>query len=277
MPPPTTRRPQGAAAAKPPRDAPGPDASPRYTVDQLAAAVGLPSRTIRFYQFEGVLPRPVRRGRVAFYDDSHVERLRLVAELQARGLSLRGVRHVLHHDSDDARLLRGSLGLRESLEKPWSDDRPRTVRHDELEDLVGDRPPGTIGSLVDFGVVQPAHTGPTPSYRIPSPGMLRVTLALGASGVDAETAAGAGNILRRRLGTAARELVDYFSKRAGRGFGRSSSPDEIGAALDALRPLAGEAARLIFARQIERALRERSESSESPASSRGRRPKGRGK
>jgi hypothetical protein len=84
-----------------------------------------------------------------------------------------------------------------------------------------------------------------------------VTLAVQASGVDIETAVRAGAILRRRLGTAARELVDYFSERAGRGFGRSRAPDEIGAALDALRPLAGEAARLLFARQIERSLRER--------------------
>jgi DNA-binding transcriptional MerR regulator len=244
---------------------------PRYTVDQLAAAAGVPSRTIRFYQFKGVLPRPARRGRSALYDDSHVERLRLIGELQSRGLSLRAVRHVLHHDSDDARLLRGSLGLGASLEKPWSDDRPRTVGRDELEALVAGRPRGTIESLVEFGVVEPVETDEgAPAYRIPSPGLLRVTLALQASGIDVETAAGAGGVLGRRLGDAARELVDYFWKRAGRGFGRDGSAAEIGAALDALRPLAGDTARLIFARQIERALRERAGSA-APRASRPRR------
>jgi DNA-binding transcriptional MerR regulator len=232
---------------------PGPERR-RYTVDDLAAAAGVPSRTIRFYQSEGVLPPPSRHGRVAVYDDRHVERLRLIGQLQERGLSLRGVRHLLRRDSEDARLLTRCLGL----EEPWSDDRPRTVGHDELEAILGERPPGTIAALVDAGVVARIPTGPPPAYGIASPGLLRVTLALHASGVDIETAVGAGAILRRRLGTAARELVDYFAKRTGRGFGRSTAPVEIGAALAALRPLAGEAARLIFARQIERAIRERS-------------------
>jgi len=110
-------------------------------VDEVAFATGVPSRTIRFYQFKGVLPRPARRGRVALYDDRHIERLRLIGELQDRGLSLRAVRHLLREDSQDARLLSGCLGLGDSLEKPWSNDRPRTVGQDELEELVGRRPP----------------------------------------------------------------------------------------------------------------------------------------
>jgi DNA-binding transcriptional MerR regulator len=212
---------------------------------------------------------------VALYDDRHIERLRLIGELQDRGLSLRAVRHLLRQDPEDARLLRGCLSPGESLDKPWSDDRPRTVRQDELEELVGERPPGTIASLVQFGVVEREETGKLPSYRIPSPGLLKVTLALQGSGIDVETAVHAGEIIRRRLGTAAREVVDYFSKRAGRGFGRSPAPDEIGTALDALRPLAGEVARLMFTRQIERALRERGRSTRRRVSSRRRRPNSR--
>jgi DNA-binding transcriptional MerR regulator len=271
---PDARRPDTAVSdAVPPGDA----GARAYTLDELAFTAGVPSRTIRFYQFEGVVPRPARRGRVALYDDRHLERLRLIGELQDRGLSLRAVRHLLRQDSEDVRLLRGCLGLGPRLDKPWSDDRPRTVDHGELDALVGERPPGTIAALVRFGVVERDATGP-PSYRIPSPGLLKVTLALYESGVDVETAVRAGDILRRRLGKAARELVDYFSKQAGRGFGRSTAPDEIGAALDALRPLAGEAVRLIFARQIERALRERTRSSEPRVSSRRRqRRRGRGR
>lgn len=251
-----------------------PEAGERwYTVDELALATRLPSRTIRFYQSKRVLPRPTRRGRVALYDERHVERLHLIGKLKDRGLSLRAVRHLLRQDSEDARLLSGCLGLG----KPWSDDRSRTVDHDELEDLVGDRTPGTIASLLEFGVVEhEERTGPAPSYRIPSPGLLKVTLALQGSSIDIETAVRAGDILRRRLRKAADELVEYFSKRAGRGFGRSAAPDEVGAALDALRPLAGEAARLIFARQIERALRERGRSN-GRLSPRRRLRKGRGR
>jgi DNA-binding transcriptional MerR regulator len=244
-----------------------------YTVDELAFATGVSSRTIRFYQFKGVLPGPARRGRVACYDHRHIERLHLIGELKDRGLSLRAVRHLLRHDSEDARLLSGCLGLGENLDKPWSDDRPRTVGQNELGELVGGRPPGTVASLVQFGIIAREQTGPAPSYRVSSPGLLRVTLALQESGIDIETAVHAGDILRRRLGKAAHDLVDYFSKRAGRGFGRSTAREDIGAALNALRPLAGEAARLIFARQIERAIRERSGASGARVSPRRRRLK----
>lgn len=241
---------------------PAPDGEPpRYTVDELAAATGVPSRTIRFYQHQRVLPRPARRGRVALYDEGHAERLRLIGTLQARGLSLRAVRHVLGQASEDARQLGSCFGLGARLDEPWSADRPHVMPREELEALVGDRPPGTIAALLRLGVVARESTGPNAAYRIPSPALLRVTLALQESGVGIETAVRAGDILRRRLRPAARELVTYFSKHAGRGFGRSTAPDEIGAALDALRPLGLEAVRVIFARQIERALRERRQTS----------------
>ena len=35
----------------------------------------VPSRTIRYYQSKGALPKPTIRGRVAFYGPGHVERL----------------------------------------------------------------------------------------------------------------------------------------------------------------------------------------------------------
>ena len=62
-----------------------------YTIDELAAATRVPSRTIRFYQQAGALPKPQIRGRVAFYGDEHVERLKLVADLQDRGLRMKAI------------------------------------------------------------------------------------------------------------------------------------------------------------------------------------------
>src|SRR6266540_4593263 len=66
-----------------------------YTIDELAAAAGLPSRTVRHYQSEGVLPSPRREGRVAVYAASHLERLQLIGRLQDRGLRLDAIRDVL--------------------------------------------------------------------------------------------------------------------------------------------------------------------------------------
>ncbi|MGZ6353720.1 MAG: MerR family transcriptional regulator, partial [Ktedonobacteraceae bacterium] len=38
-----------------------------HTIDELAHLSGMPSRTIRFYNTEGMLPPPTMRGRVAYY------------------------------------------------------------------------------------------------------------------------------------------------------------------------------------------------------------------
>jgi DNA-binding transcriptional MerR regulator len=128
---------------------------------QLASVTGVPARTIRFTS-SGVLPQPARRGRVALYDDRHIERLGLIGELQDRGLRLRAVRHLLRQDSEEARLLSGCLGLGGGLDKPWSDDRPRMVRQDELEEPRNRRRDDRL--LVRFGVVERGD-GPVSSYR----------------------------------------------------------------------------------------------------------------
>src|SRR3954454_22701178 len=88
-----------------------PTPSAEYTIDQLAAKTGVPSRTIRFYQAKGVLPPPIRRGRVAFYDDTHAERLRVVSELQDKGLRLRAIRELILTPEADSDSIQQWLGL----------------------------------------------------------------------------------------------------------------------------------------------------------------------
>ncbi len=51
-------------------------------IDDLAQRSGVPSRTIRFYNTQGLLPAPIMRGRVAFYEQEHVTVLRIIRELK---------------------------------------------------------------------------------------------------------------------------------------------------------------------------------------------------
>jgi len=60
----------------------------RYRVDELAARCGVSVDTLRYYQAKGLLDRPAREGRVAWYDDRHVERLERIRDLKARGFTL---------------------------------------------------------------------------------------------------------------------------------------------------------------------------------------------
>ncbi len=66
-----------------------------HTIDEIATVARVPSRTIRFYQARGALMPPEIRGRLAYYGEKHVERLRLIAQLQDRGLSINAIRDLL--------------------------------------------------------------------------------------------------------------------------------------------------------------------------------------
>lgn len=235
----------------------------RFTIDELAAATGVPSRTIRFYQSKGALQAPERRGRVAYYGPGHVERLRLIADLQDRGLRLDAIRDVIKSVEQGADSLGEWLGLGDQLQAPWTDERPLVLSATELEARArehgltrdGHPRPGLLADLERLSLVERSTDSRPPTFMVSSPGLLDVSLQLEAAGIDLATADAAAAILRHRLEQAAKELVEHFSSRAGRGFGRLGEPSDIAESLDALRPLGAEAVQLIFGQEMERALR----------------------
>lgn len=62
-----------------------------WSIDELAVLVGLPTRTIRDYRTQGLIPPPRMEGRVGRYDTTHRSRLELIVRLQARGYSLAAI------------------------------------------------------------------------------------------------------------------------------------------------------------------------------------------
>lgn len=231
------------------------DAPTEYTIDELASLTHVPSRTIRFYQSKGTLPKPHIRGRVAFYGPEHVERLKLIGTLQDRGLRIKAIKDLLTRADRGELAINEWLGLEDQLQEPWANDRPRVLGEAELQELVGGRP-GVVAELVRQKLVERRGDG----YVIPSPSLFQVALRLDAAGIDFETAIGASDILRKHLRRATSDLTEHFAKRIGKGFGRDVTAADITGAYKALRPLGQEAVRVIFAREMERALRKLVES-----------------
>jgi DNA-binding transcriptional MerR regulator len=64
-------------------------------VTELGQRTGLSVDTIRYYQSQGLLHAPARRGRNAVYDDGHLDRLRRIRAMSDRGFSLKAVRALL--------------------------------------------------------------------------------------------------------------------------------------------------------------------------------------
>ncbi|WP_067694136.1 MerR family transcriptional regulator [Nocardia jejuensis] len=70
-------------------------ADTEFTIDALAARVGLPTSTVRMYQSKGLLHAPRRVGRTARYDGTHLQCLELVQRLQDRGFTLASIAELL--------------------------------------------------------------------------------------------------------------------------------------------------------------------------------------
>ncbi len=72
----------------------------RYRVEELAARCRVSVDTVRYYQARGLLPRPARQGRLAWYDDEHVAVLERVRDLKGRGFTLTMIARVLAGELD---------------------------------------------------------------------------------------------------------------------------------------------------------------------------------
>ena len=216
-----------------------------YTIDELAALTGVPSRTIRFYQSKCALPPPVRRGRKAYYGSAHVERLQLIARLQDRGLQIRAIRNLLEQLDAGKTSMEDWFGFEAELRSPWSEDVPELFSETQIQARLQGRPPGLLAALLKVGMVEREAN----QYLVRSPALLNMTLTLERNGIDVETAHEAAAILQAHLAKAARELSAYFHERLS-----DRLPDTSNELLATLKPIALETASIVFGREIQLAL-----------------------
>jgi len=118
-----------------------------YRVEEIAARAGVRVDTIRFYQFRDLLPRPRRQGRIALYDDGHLEHLRRIRELVDQGFTLAQIKRLLERESEAE-----DRPLLEALVEEHVGE--RTFSRAELAAEVG-IPEELIGAAEASGLVQP--------------------------------------------------------------------------------------------------------------------------
>jgi DNA-binding transcriptional MerR regulator len=227
------------------------------SVRELAEQTGVSVRTIRYYQAEGLLEAPVRRGRAVRYHDAHRLRLLAITRLQERGLRLAAIREILRDGDagDDDEALAGWTGLGDSLARPWSDDRPILLGEDELAERLAGLPADTCAGLLRAGVVE-KRTDTTPVvFLVPSPGLLQVATASIRLGVPVEAGARIQRFLQERVRATAVDLVDLFTDEVSLGHLSAEGPAALADLLDQLRPLARRTFDLLFTHEMERAQR----------------------
>jgi DNA-binding transcriptional MerR regulator len=224
------------------------NADDRLTIDELAAKSRVPSRTIRFYQSRNALQGPTIRGRVAYYGDQHLERLKLIAQLQDRGLRIDAIGDLMKRIDRGEVDLAEWLGVEEQMQTPWASDQPRTVNEAELYELAGSRRPGLLADLARAKIVE--RKGDV--YLVGSPALLAIAMKLEGVGIDLETAAEASSILRKHLSRTVDELVELFVDQVKEG---RVSIAESGKLMETFRAVGVDSVRVLFARQMESALR----------------------
>src|SRR3954471_4408098 len=94
----------------------------RMKVSELSDRSGLPVQTIKYYIREGLLPKGAATAATrAEYDDTHLERLRLIRALREVGeLPIASVKHIVGAVDDE------TVGLHDLLGTAASDLNPRT-------------------------------------------------------------------------------------------------------------------------------------------------------
>jgi MerR family mercuric resistance operon transcriptional regulator len=68
----------------------------RYTISQLAQAVGVPTTTLRYYERSGLLhPEDRSQGNYRLYSDDSLRRLKFIRAAQAIGFTLDDVKRLM--------------------------------------------------------------------------------------------------------------------------------------------------------------------------------------
>ena len=234
-----------------------PERLAEYRIDDLARAAGTTVRNVRAYQDRGLLPPAARRGRVNVYEQVHLERLHLVAQLLDRGHTLAGIKELL--DAwESGRGLGGVLGLVAEVTAPWTDEEPARFSRTELTAAFGGvQDDQAIAAAVGLGVLEPAgeegEEGEE-AYLVPSPGLLAVAVELHSLGVPLAAIIAHLEELRRDIGHLARRFVEFsavhiFVRYAGHPLTDAEAAEAVGT-VRRLRPLAQSAVDAELARAM---------------------------
>ncbi|MFF2774970.1 MerR family transcriptional regulator [Streptomyces sp. NPDC058052] len=123
-----------------------PEPPHEYRVAELAEAAGITVRTLRFYRERGLIPPPRREGRIAWYDERHLARLRTIAALLERGHTLTGI-------ADLTTAFESGRDVGEVLELGTpSEEEPVRLTPEELADhFAGEVTPENLAAALDLG------------------------------------------------------------------------------------------------------------------------------
>ncbi|WP_406201434.1 MerR family transcriptional regulator [Streptomyces sp. NBC_01017] len=206
-----------------------------YRMEELARLAGITARTLRFYRERKLIPPPRREGRIAWYDDHHLARLRTISALLERGHTLNGIAELadaLDHGRDVADLLGAA---------PTEEEPVRLTPEELAARFEGQVTPDNLAAALDLGYL---GTDGDEIVHI-SRRLLDVSAALVREGIPLAEVLAAGKQVREHVDDLAEMFADLVLRHA-----RETD-------LQRLRPLARSVVEAELSLALDRRLRKR--------------------
>ncbi len=209
-----------------------------YRMEELARVAGITVRTLRFYRERKLIPPPRREGRIAWYDDHHLARLRTIAALLERGHTLTGIAELaeaLDHGRDVADLL--------GVAAPTEEEPVRLTPEELASRFEGQVTPENLALALDLGYL---GTDGDEIVHV-SRSLLDVSSALVREGIPLAEVLAAGKRVREHVDDIAEMFADLVLRYA-------HAND-----LQRLRPLARSVVEAELSLALDRQLRKQGE------------------
>ncbi|WP_406415523.1 MerR family transcriptional regulator [Streptomyces sp. NBC_01614] len=175
-----------------------------YRMEELARLAGITARTLRFYRERKLIPPPRREGRIAWYDDHHLARLRTISALLERGHTLNGIAELadaLDHGRDVADLLGAA---------PTEEEPVRLTPEELAARFEGQVTPDNLAAALDLGYL---GTDGDEIVHI-SRRLLDVSAALVREGIPLAEVLAAGKQVREHVDDLAEMFADLVLRHA---------------------------------------------------------------
>ena len=220
------------------------EARATMTIEQLAARSGMTVRNIRSHGSRGLLPPPEVRDRIGHYGPEHLNRLRLIQDLQSEGFNLKGIERLLENRPGRAEQM---LSFKRDLESFEHQEEPLTYTRAELSQRFREESDAAIRRAVEFGALVPTDDD---RYEAPFPSLLDAAEAVLEEGVPLDHTLVVFGKVQSRCRSVAHEFVTLFLKDVWKPFEEEGYPEErwpeVHEALHRLRPLSSRALSAIY-------------------------------
>lgn len=217
----------------------------RLTIEELASQAGTATTTVRMYQAKGLLPPPERHGRVGYYGQGHLARLRLIAQLQEQGFSLASIKQ-LTDAWESGRSLDDILGLERQVAAVWEPEPPARLKLSEFKELF-------LGQAITPAIIQRAIRMGLVSFdgmsvMVKSPKLLAIGLELVRAGIPVKETMDELEALQGMADSIAERFTGVFERNMWEPFVAAGLPaGQIGSLAESLRRLSALAEAVVNA------------------------------